>query len=352
MSKTKGNVVDPLEVMDKYGTDALRFTLAHMSTPGRDIKLAPCRIEGNRNFATKLWNAARYCQMNECVWKKDFDPATTKQTVNKWIIGESKLAADKIAAHLDEFRFDLASAAAYEFIWNNFCDWYLEFTKPIIGGADEAAKAETRAATAWVLGQIAHILHPFMPYITEELWGQFAGGEMLITSPWPVLSDKLVAATGINWVKGLIENIRSVRVELNVPAAAKIKLLIKDADKAKAGRIQDNIGYIARMARLVDDGIQYSLVTEIPKGTAQIVYDGLTIAVPLADIIDLDQERARLGKESEKWAAEIKKVEAKLSNRDFVERAPPEIIEEHQARKTEAEAMLAKLQAAQKSLSA
>ncbi len=181
MSKTKGNVIDPLDVIDKYGCDALRFTLAHMSTPGRDIRLAPGRIEGNRNFATKLWNAARYCEMNECKWDKDFDPGSVKQTVNKWIIGETKLAADKVAAHMDEYRFDLASSAAYEFIWNNFCDWYLEFTKPIIGGSDEGAKAETRATTAWVLGQIMHILHPFMPYITEELWDQIVGGKLLMT---------------------------------------------------------------------------------------------------------------------------------------------------------------------------
>ena len=220
MSKTKGNVIDPLDIIDKYGCDALRFTLANMSTPGRDIKLAPARIEGNRNFATKLWNAARYCQMNECKWDAKFDPAAVKHTVNKWIIGETKLAADKIAGLLDDYRFDLASAAAYDFIWNNFCDWYLEFTKPILTGADEAAKTETRATTAWVLGQMLHFLHPFMPFITEELWDQFVGDGLLMTQKWPVLADKIVVATtGINWVKKLIEEIRAVRVELNVPGA-------------------------------------------------------------------------------------------------------------------------------------
>lgn len=352
MSKTKGNVVDPLDVMEKYGTDALRFTLAHMSTPGRDIKLAPTRIEGNRNFATKLWNAARFCEMNECKWQADFNPATVKQTVNKWIIGETKIAADKIAALLDDYRFDLSSATAYEFIWNNFCDWYLEFTKPIIGGSDEPVKAETRATTAWVLGQIMHMLHPFMPYITEELWGELVGGDMLMTSQWPVLPESFHVTTGINWVKKLIEEIRTTRVELNVPGAAKIKLLIKDADQEIQSRISDNLSYIVRMARLVDEGTAISYVTEIPKGAAQIVYGGIVMALPLADVIDLEQERVRLGKESEKWAAEIRKVDAKLGNKDFVERAPPEIIEEHQLRKSEAEAMLAKLQAAQKSLSA
>ena len=350
MSKTKGNVIDPLDVIDKYGCDALRFTLANMSTPGRDIKLAPGRIEGNRNFATKLWNAARFCQMNECAWKADFDPASVKHQVNQWIIGETRLATDKVASLLDEFRFDLASSAAYDFIWNNFCDWYLEFTKPILGGADEAAKAETRATTAWVLGQMLHFLHPFMPYITEELWDQFVGGgKLLMTSAWPQLPESLVKPTAMNWVRQLIEEIRAVRVELNVPGGAKIKLLVKDADKEIAARIADNLGYITRMARLADEQ-PIDFVAEIPKGAAQIVFGSITVALPLADIIDLDQERARLAKESERLMDEIRKAEAKLSNQDFVARAPEEVVEEHRERKAEAEAMLAKLQAAQRSL--
>ena len=349
MSKSKGNVIDPLDVIDKYGCDALRFTLAHMSTPGRDIKLATGRIEGNRNFATKLWNAARFCQMNECAWQDNFDPASVKHTVNKWIVGETKLATDKIASLLDEYRFDLSSAAAYDFAWNNFCDWYLEFTKPILGGSDEAAKVETRATTAWVLGQMLHLLHPFMPYITEELWDQFVGKGMLMTDAWPVLPDSLVVPTSINWVRQLIEKIRAVRVELNVPGAAKIRLLIKGSDKDIMSRITENQDYITRMARLVDDK-PIELVTEIPKGTAQIVFGDITIALPLADVIDLEQERARLNKESEKWAAEIVKIDHKLGNKDFVDRAPPEVVEEHRERKAEAEAMLIKLKAAQQSL--
>lgn len=349
MSKTKGNVIDPLDIIDTYGCDALRFTLAHMSTPGRDIKLATGRIEGNRNFATKLWNAARFCQMNECAWQEGFDPASVKHTVNTWIVGETKLAVDKIAGFLDEYRFDLASAAAYDFIWNNFCDWYLEFTKPILGGADEGPKAETRATTAWVLGQMLHFLHPFMPFITEELWGQFVGRGVLMSSAWPVLKDNLVKPTGINWVRQLIEKIRGVRVELNVPGAAKIRLLIKDASKEVEQRVADNLSYIVRMARLVEEE-PIAYVNEIPKGTAQIVFGDIIIALPLADVIDLEQERARLGKESEKWAAEIVKIDNKLGNQSFVERAPPEVVEEHRERRAEAEAMLAKLKAAQKSL--
>ena len=350
MSKTKGNVIDPLDIIDKFGCDALRFTLANMSTPGRDIKLAASRIEGNRNFATKLWNAARFCQMNECAWVEGFDPASVKHTVNKWIIGETKLAADKIAALLDDYRFDLASSTAYDFAWNNFCDWYLEFTKPILMSGSDAEKAETRATTAWVLGQLLHFLHPFMPYITEELWEQFGGKGMLISAQWPQLPASLEAVTGINWVRELIERVRATRVELNVPGSTKIKLLIKDADKTIVDRIAENASYIIRMTRLVEEGTPISYVTEIPKGAAQIVFGGIVLAIPLADIIDLDQERARLKKESEKLVAEVSKIESKLSNQSFVERAPPEEVEKQRERKAEIEATLAKLDAAQKSL--
>jgi len=352
MSKTKGNVIDPLDIIDTYGCDALRFTLAHMSTPGRDIKLATGRIEGNRNFATKLWNAARFCQMNECLWRKDFDPSHVHHTVNQWIVGETKLAADKIASLLDDYRFDLSSAAAYDFIWNNFCDWYLEFTKPILAGSDEAAKVETRATTAWVLEQMLRFLHPFMPYITEELWGQIVSNDLLMTSAWPVLPEGLVKPTDMNWVRQLIEKIRGVRVELNVPGSAKIKLLIKDASPEIKARVKTNVSYLSRMARLAEEGDAISYVTAIPQGTAQIVFGDLTIALPLADIIDLEQERARLAKESDKWLAEIKKIDSKLGNQNFVDKAPPEVVDEHRERKAEAEAMLVKLKAAQQSLSA
>ncbi len=181
-----------------------------------------------------------------------FNPVNVKHTVNKWIVGETKLAADKTAAHLEEYRFDLASSSAYDFVWNNFCDWYLEFTKPILMNGTDAEKAETRATTAWVLGQMLHFLHPFMPYVTEELWEQFVGKGMLITAPWPDLSAVAVAATGINWVKELIETIRGVRVELNVPGSTKIRLIIKDASNEIKNRIMENDLYITRMARLVD----------------------------------------------------------------------------------------------------
>ncbi|MER2519972.1 MAG: valine--tRNA ligase [Bdellovibrionales bacterium] len=350
MSKTKGNVIDPLDVIAQFGCDALRFTLANMSTPGRDIRLATSRIEGNRNFATKIWNAARYCQMNGCEYRAEFDPAAVKQTVNKWIVGETKLAADKIAGLLDSYRFDLSSAAAYEFVWSSFCDWYLEFTKPILAGGDEAAKAETRATTAWAFVQMLHMLHPFMPYITEELWEQFAGGKtLLIKAAWPALPDAVVAQDAqaeMGWVIRMISSIRTIRAELNVPAAAKIPLLIKGAAAASREKLARHEDVVMRLARL--SGVAFG--EEAPKGSAHAVLDEATLILPLADVIDLEQERARLAKESEKLAADVRKIEAKLGNQDFVSRAPAEVVDEHRARKADAEAAIARFEAARRSL--
>ncbi len=349
MSKTKGNVMDPLEMIDKYGCDALRFTLANMSTPGRDIKLAPARIEGNRNFTTKLWNAARYCEMNECVWQKDFDPSKTQHKVNQWIVAETKAAAERVVEHLDAFRFDLGTQAAYAFVWNVFCDWYLEFTKPVLteGGA---AAAETRATTAWVLAQIMKILHPFMPYVTEELWGQIVGdSSLLMLQSWPAIEAPKNAAAAqneMNWVVRLITSVRGVRSELNVPAGAQIRLLVKNASAATETRLKTHDAIIKKLARLSD----IALTSETPKGSAQAPLDEATLILPLADVIDIAQESARLAKESAKWADEAKKVEAKLANENFTSRAPAEVIEEHQERLASARAMVERLTAARKGL--
>jgi len=355
MSKTKGNVIDPIDIIDKYGCDALRFTLANMSTPGRDIKLATSRIEGNRNFATKLWNAARFCQMNECKWQKNFDPTSVTETVNKWIVGETKAAADKIAGLLDDYRFDLSSSAAYEFVWNTFCDWYLEFTKPILTGTDETSKTETRATTAWVLGQILHLLHPFMPFITEELWSEFTGSkDMLIAAKWPVIAtpnDAQSAQDEMNWVVKFISAIRTVRAELNISPSVYIELHSLWQENTYK-KIQQYWIIISRLAKISNAIHLTDKYREQNQGKyAQVVFDEISIILPLSGIIDLDAERSRLKKESEKIAAEIGKLDSKLSNKDFINRAPPEVVEEIRDRKAEAEATLAKLESAQKSLS-
>ncbi|MDD3028927.1 MAG: valine--tRNA ligase [Alphaproteobacteria bacterium] len=353
MSKTKGNVIDPLDVIDEFGCDALRFTLANMSTPGRDIRLATGRIEGNRNFATKLWNAARFCEMNGCAWDDAFDPASVKQTVNKWIVGEVKGAIEKIAETLDAYRFDLSSSAAYDFIWNTFCDWYLEFTKPILMGDDEAAKAEVRATTAWALGQMLHALHPFMPYITEELWSVFAPNKgMLLQAAWPDVSALRVdeaARQEMGWVMQAVGTIRATRSIMNIAPNVKIPLVhTKTTDQAKAWFTRHE-ALIVRMAQL--DTITADVAPIAPM-TLPDIPETMAFLEMEKVAIDRVQERERLKKEAGKVEAEIKKIDAKLGNASFVDRAPPEVVDEQRERRAEAEVLLAKLEAAQKSLAA
>ena len=343
MSKSKGNVMDPLDLIDKYGCDALRFTLTALAAQGRDIKLAESRVEGYRNFSTKLWNAARFCQMNQCAPVAGFDPAGVKETVNRWIVGKLGEASDRIAQALDLYRFNDAANIAYQFVWNGFCDWYLEFAKPIFQGSDEAAKAETRATTAWVLDQILHLLHPFMPFITEELWEQLAEDRStkLITSFWPESRAKDAAADAeMEWLVKLISSVRAVRAEMNVPPSAKVPLLVKGASAETKARLVLHDGIIQTMARAA--GIE--LVEEAIKGAVQVVVDEATVLLPLAGVIDIAQEKARLSKEIAKLAGEIDKVEKKLSNEAFIAKANPAVVEEQRERRDEWAAAKTKLE--------
>jgi valyl-tRNA synthetase len=350
MSKSKGNTMDPLELIDKFGADALRFTLAAMAAQGRDIKLSEQRIEGYRNFGTKLWNAARFAQMNECaVWDK-YDPRSPQQVVNKWIVGETAKAAAAVTRELEARRFNEAAGALYKFVWNVYCDWYLEFIKPLLNGEDEAAKTETRRTAAWVLDQILILLHPFMPFITEELWARTGDygtkrAGMLINETWPRLGDDLIdahAEAEIAWMVKLIEETRSTRSELNVPAGAKIPLLLIGADKAAEVRLERYQDLIDRMARL-----EYSTsAADAPKGSVTFVLDGATVALPLAGVVDLPAEAARLAKDIAKLNAEISKMEAKLGNADFVAKAPEEVVEELRERLAQETATRDKLAAA------
>ncbi|MGQ9370305.1 valine--tRNA ligase [Azospirillum sp. A39] len=348
MSKSKGNVIDPLDLIDSYGTDALRFTLAAMAAQGRDIKLAVNRVEGYRNFATKLWNAARYCQMNECVPVEGFRPVGLTQTANRWIVGALAETGRKVAEAIDAYKFNEAAGTLYQFAWGTFCDWYLEFTKPILNGGDDAAKAETRATTAWVLDEILHLLHPLMPYITEELWEQLADSRAnrLISAGWPEHGPELVDAAArdeMDWVVRLISSVRSMRSEMNVPPSAQIPLLLKDAAPASLARLDTHRDQILRLARLSSvDALQ----GEVPKGAVQDVLDEATLVLPLEGIVDLDKERARLTKEIDKLAGEIRKIDAKLGNEQFVAKAPEEVIEEQRERRATAEQARDKLQKA------
>ena len=320
MSKSKGNVIDPLALIDEYGADALRFTLAAMEAQGRDIKLAESRVAGYRNFATKLWNAARFCEANGCKPVAGFDPAQAEGRVNRWIVGEAARAASDVTAALDAYRFDAAAAAVYHFTRDVFCDWYLEFSKPTLVGADGPAKAETRATCAWVLDAILGLLHPFMPFVTEELWGRIdeARAGTLITAPWPApgeSSGDADAASEMNWVVRLVTQVRALRAEMNVPAGARIALGLRGAAPETAARLVRHREVIARLARLSE---AEATEGEIPPGSVQMMLDEATIVLPLAGVIEFDKERARLDRELGKVGKERGKLERKLDNRQFL----------------------------------
>jgi len=354
MSKSKGNVIDPLELIDAYGADALRFTLAAMAAQGRDIKLSASRVEGYRNFATKLWNAARFAEMNGCVPVKGFDPASAKETLNRWIAGESERAVAQVTEALEAYRFNDAAGAIYSFIWHVFCDWYLELSKPILGGSDQAAAAETRAMTAWVLDRALKLLHPFMPFVTEELWAKLAAeGEgretLLVLAPWPHHRglEYADADAEIGWVIRLISEVRSVRSEMNVPAGAKVPLVISGASDDTAARAKRHEDTILRLARI--DAMSFG---KAPPGAVQIVLDEATLALPLAGVIDVAAESKRLKREIDKIGSEIKQLDAKLANEKFVSRAPEHVVEEQRERKADAEAVAARLEQALRRLEA
>ncbi|CAA7618071.1 valine--tRNA ligase [Magnetospirillum sp. UT-4] len=357
MSKSKGNIIDPLDIIDKYGCDALRFTLAAMAAQGRDLKLAESRVEGHRNFATKLWNAARFCQMNECHPVAGFDPGTVTETVNRWIAGKTAEVADKVAQALEGYRFDAAAGAAYQFVWGTFCDWYLEFAKPILQGADEGAKAETRATAAWALDMILHVLHPFMPFITEELWTQTAPRDgALMRRPWPSLPGlhDAAAESEMDWVVRVVSTIRGVRSEMNVPPAAQLAVLASGLAEERVGWATTHRDLILRLARLAEFDTRpdsNKMAEVLQDGAAQIVIDEATLLMPLAGIVDLDKERARLEKEIARVEGEIAKVDRKFANPDFVAKAAPEVVEENRERREEWAAAKARLTEALQRLS-
>jgi valyl-tRNA synthetase len=354
MSKSKGNVIDPLTLIDQYGADALRFTLAAMAAQGRDIKLATSRVEGYRNFATKLWNAARFAEMNGCARADGFTPHGLRLTLNRWIVGETARAAADVTAAIEAYRFNDAANAVYRFVWNVFCDWYLEFAKPILQSEDGSsqdpdAKAETRAVAAWVIDEIAKLLHPFMPFLTEELWaikgaqGPAREGPLALAS-WPAhagLQDGEAEAE-IGLLVDLVSEIRSVRSEMNVPASTLMELVIVGSDAALRTHLMPWLETIKRLARLSE----VSFAVQAPAESAQMLVRGALAALPLAGVIDVGAERARLAKEIGKEEKEVQKVEAKLGNADFIARAPEEVVEENRERRQASLDRIARMKAA------
>jgi valyl-tRNA synthetase len=371
MSKSKGNVIDPLHLIDDYGADALRFTLAAMAAQGRDIKLSTSRVEGYRNFATKLWNACRFAEMNGCATVAGFDPAQTKETLNRWIAHETARATREVTDAIVSYRFNDAAGAIYRFVWNVYCDWYLELAKPVLTGADGAAKTETQAAIAWARDEILKLLHPFMPFLTEELWAVTAKRDgLLALAEWPVKAvpemvpivapvpgDPLAvpmiaplpaeeppfsdpaAEAEIGWLVDLVSAIRSVRAEMNIPPATLVPLTLVGASDDTRARAERWREVIKRLARLGDIGF----ADRAPDGAVQLLVRGEVAAIPLKGVIDLAAEKARLDKELAKADADIKRVDAKLGNADFIARAPEEVIDEQREKRDEAEARKAKI---------
>ncbi len=346
MSKSKGNIIDPLEMIEQYGCDALRFTLAALAVPGRDVKLAPERVEGYRNFATKLWNAARFAQMQDASLPAGFAPAEVEQTINRWIVSRLQTTRAKLDEAIAAYRLNEAAGLLYHFVWHEVCDWYLEFAKPVLLGEDAAAAAETRATLAWTMNQLLRLLHPFMPFVTEELWGHFGDGELLITSRLPEVDPRLSAPDAeaeVDWLIRLIGEVRAVRSEMNVPAAAQVALFVKDANATTQARLERYAGLIQRLARASGVELAYG---DLPKGAVQIVLDEAVVALPLAEVIDLEAERARLTKEIDKVTGELGKIERKLGNPQFLEKAPAEVVEEQKQRRADYAQTRDKLQGA------
>jgi valyl-tRNA synthetase len=363
MSKSKGNVIDPLGVIDDYGADALRFALARAAAQGHDIKLSPQLVETNRNFATKLWNACRFAEMNGCEQPSGFDATQAKETLNRWIAHETARATRDVTEAIEAYRFNDAANAIYRFVWNVYCDWYLELAKPVLLGEEGAAKTETRAMVAWARDEILKLLHPFMPFITEELWAVTAKRDgLLVLAPWsrkasalrpeqvalmtatnpndPFIPPVLVAPESadftdpaaeaeIGWVVDLVTAIRSVRAEMNITPATLTPLVLAGASAETRGRAERWNDTIKRMARLAD----VSFADNAPEGAVQLLVRGEVAALPLKGVIDLSAEKTRLDKELAKADADIKRVDAKLGNEKFVANAPEEIVEEEKEKR-------------------
>ena len=336
MSKSKGNTVDPMETIEKYGADALRFFMAAMETQGRDINLSDSRIQGYRNFATKLWNAARFCEMNECYSVKDFEVSQAKLEINKWIIAKVKEASAEVTENLNNFRFSDAANTVYQFIWGTFCDWYIELIKPIFYGENAEDIKETRAVAAWILDRILIMLHPFMPFITEELWDNLRERSgKLIHAVWP--TDENINTDDKNEIDRAIDfimAIRSLRAAMNLPAGAKLHVYVKDASSETISVLERQKALICKLARL--DEVLALENHEITKDMVQTVSREAVILIPLKGVVDFEAERARLQKELETLNKNIEGYSRKLNNESFVAKAPAAVVSEEKRRQAEA----------------
>jgi valyl-tRNA synthetase len=346
MSKSKGNVVNPLGLIDQYGADALRFFMAAMESQGRDIKMDEKRVEGYRNFATKLWNACRFAQSNGIVASTTLEAPVAQRAVNKWIIAETIGCVQAVDLALADLRFDGAANAVYQFVWSRFCDWYLELIKPVFDGDEKGSiDPESKLVAGWVIDQILVLLHPFMPFITEELWHAMGlRATDLIVARWPMADARALdpeASKEIDWLIRLVSEIRAARTEVNIAPGTRMQMHVRDADAATLARLDRQAPAIARLARA-------TVVEDAPGGGAlQVVVDGATFVLPLEGVIDLGVERDRLTKAIAAAAKERDALAGRLGNASFVERAKPEAVEkaraDHAEKSAEAERLTAAL---------
>ncbi|MAZ98768.1 MAG: valine--tRNA ligase [Rhodospirillaceae bacterium] len=336
MSKSKGNVLDPLDLIEKYGTDALRFTLTSMAAQGRDLKLSESRIEGYRNFATKLWNASRYTQIKQCRYEATFNPNQCNLAVNKWIIFEVTKAVESVQKSIENYRFNDAAKFIYQFSWATFCDWYIEFTKPILAGENVEEINETKATTMWVLKQILNTLNPIMPYLSEELWENLGYEGLLINQDWPSLGSinlDLQAAKETEWIVHIITAIRSIRAEGSVPHKVKVQLILKDLSDEQRGYIDRNRSVLSKLTNI--NNILFTSET-MPKGSIQSLLDEISIGLIVADEIDVSKEKERIRRDLKKTLEDIEKISKKISNEQFIKNAPEKVILENKQRLTDA----------------
>ena len=347
MSKSLGNVIDPLELIDEFGADATRFTLAAMAAMGRDIKLSKARVAGYRNFVTKLWNAARFTEMNDCRPAAGFEPSAVQAPLNRWIVGETARLRVAVDAALAEYRFNDAANLLYAHVWGVFCDWHLEFAKPLLLGEDARLRDETRATTAWALDQALILLHPLMPFVTEALWSEIAPRAVpLVHADWPDLDPAALADpeadARLGRLIGLIEAIRSVRAEMNVPAGAKLDLWLVEGDAGLEAALREDLALIRRLARV--EG--FERVAAAPKGAVTLTLPGGAVCLPLAGVVDGAAERARLAKALAKAEKDAEALARKLANPGFTAKAPEEVVAETRERLDALEAEAARLRAA------
>lgn len=349
MSKSKGNIVDPLLLLDEYGCDAVRFTLALLAVPGRDLKISTRHVEHSRNFMTKIWNAARFLQMNQCTHQDDFNPECAQLTLNLWIYAEAQQLVQDVTHHLNHYRFDEAAQALYHFFWGTYCDHYLEFLKPCL---DENAlpqeSEECRAMAVWVLRQFLCLANPIIPYITETLWAVFGGQTLLIHHTWPDVtvsddSKQRMAQQEIQWLINLIAEIRSYRAAFRVPAAAYIPLQLYGIPPHLAACIADYRPVLMRLARLEDIQLSSADLDQAVDGAVQFILETTTVVLPLSETIDLAQEAERLRMEEKKLLDIQEQIQKRLANPDFLEKGKPEVIAENRARLAQNQATLTKI---------